>query len=274
MMNRFVHKLNPEEKLMLTAAALTAICGAFGIVNAMAQTPSRQQAFEAAVFRLEDPHQTVDYNRPYAPNQTLDSEFPTNRFTMFHTNLQSLIARAYGVPYGKIRGGPVWLSSQHYDLAAKVEGNARLTKKQMQLLLQNLLKERVHLAVHSERRVVPGYAMPIAKGGSKLKPNTGAPFAGTDAGFDLKFQDASPELIAGIIEHAVRQPVVDKTGLAGTYDFHLIFTRDDHPSDAPHQDFGDIFTAIQEQLGLKLVRQQVPVDYLVIDHVEKVPTEN
>jgi bla regulator protein BlaR1 len=231
-----------------------------------------RQEFEVAMLRLEDPHSTVDYNRPDAPNQS--NTFPTNRFTMFHTGLKSLIAAAYGVPYNTILGGPAWLDSQHYDISAKVDGDTRVTKKQMQPMLQNLLKERLHLAVHSEHRIVPGYAMVIAKGGSKLKPNTGAPFAGMDAGFELKFQNASPDLIAQLVEGTVKQPVVDKTGLGGTYDFHLMFTREDHLSDVPHPDYGSIFSAIEEQLGLKLVAQRIPVDYLVIDHLEKVPTEN
>jgi uncharacterized protein (TIGR03435 family) len=98
--------------------------------------------------------------------------------------LKSLIADAYGVPYQNILGGPAWVDSQHYDLAAKVEGDARLTKKQMQPMLQNLLKERLHLVVRSELRIVPGYALVIAKGGSKLKPNKGAPYGGMNAGFE------------------------------------------------------------------------------------------
>jgi bla regulator protein blaR1 len=268
--------LSTAKKVMLASVAVAALSGPFaiGIVSAGAQTPPKAQAFEVAMFRLEDPHTKVDYNRPDAPNQT--NKFPTNRYTMFHTMLKSLISTAYGVPYNKILGGPAWLDSQHYDLSAKAPGDARITKKQMEPMLQELLKERLHLTVHSERRIVPGYAMVIAKGGSKLKPNTGAPFLGMDAGFELRWQNVSPELIAHLVESKLKQPVVDKTGLTGTYDFHLIFTRDreDYPNDVPHADFGDIFNAIQAQLGLRLVKQQVPGEYLVIDHVERVPSEN
>jgi uncharacterized protein (TIGR03435 family) len=144
----------------------------------------------------------------------------------------------------------------------------------MQPLFQNLLKERLHLAAHIERRIVPGYALVIAKGGSKLKPNTGAPYTGMGMGFEYKFQNVSAEYLASLIDSTVNQPVVDKTGLPGMYDFDLKFNRDDHPEDPPHPDYGSIFSAVQEQLGLKLEKQQVPVDYLVIDHVERVPTAN
>lgn len=230
------------------------------------------QSFEAAMFRLEDPHSTVDYNRPDAPNQ--NHAFPSNRLIMFHTLLKSLIADAYGVRYQYILGGPDWLNSQHYDLSAKVEGDARLSKQQMQPMLRNLLKERVHLAVHTEHRIVPGYDLVIAKGGPKLKPNTGAPYWGMDAGWEVKFQNAPAEQIAMAAEHTLKQPVVDRTGLTGKYDFDLIFTREDSPGDTPHTDYGSIFVAIEKQLGLKLIPQKIPVDYLIIDQVEKVPTAN
>ena len=90
------------------------------------------------MFRLEDPHSTVDYNRPDAPNQ--NQTFPSNRLIMFHTSLESLIANAYGIrSFQYILGGPDWHNSQHYDLSAKVEGDARLTREEMRPMLQTLL---------------------------------------------------------------------------------------------------------------------------------------
>jgi uncharacterized protein (TIGR03435 family) len=144
----------------------------------------------------------------------------------------------------------------------------------MEPMLRNLLQERVHLVVHNEHRIVPGYAIVIAKGGSKLKPNAGAPFGGMNAGFEFKFQNDSLEGVAQMIEWALKQPAIDKTGLQGKYDYDLKFTPQDAPVDSPYAKYGSIFTAIEEQLGLKLVKQPVPVDYLIIDHVDRVPTEN
>jgi uncharacterized protein (TIGR03435 family) len=230
------------------------------------------QSFEAAMFRLEDPNNKVDYNRPDAPNQTRN--FPSNRLIMYHTYLKSLIVDAYGVKYQNILGGPAWLDSQHYDLSAKVSGNTLLTKKQMSPMLRHLLEERLHLVVHTERRIVSGYALVIAKGGSKLKPTAGAPYGGGSSGFEYKFQNAPVGQIASGVEYELKQPVVDKTGLTGTYDFDLIFTRDDHPTDVPHPDYGNLFTALEKELGLKLQPQKIPVDYLIIDHIEKIPTDN
>ncbi len=276
---REIKGLDRARKILLASAGLGAVvCPlAIGILNApavRAQARAADEAarFEVAMVRLHDPNDKTNYNRPDAPNQS--NTFPLNRYTMYFTLLKSLIANAYGVRFQYILGGPEWLNTQHYDLSAKVEGNTRVTWEQMRPMLRNLLKDRVHLMVHTERRVVPGYSMVVAKNGSKLKPNKGAPFWGMDSGFEFKFQNAPTEQIAMMVESAVKQPVVDKTGLAGTYDFDLMFTRDDHPDDVPHPDHGSIFTALQEQLGLKLVSEKVPVDYLVIDHVDRLPTPN
>jgi uncharacterized protein (TIGR03435 family) len=127
----------------------------------------------------------------------------------------------------------------------------------MQPLLRNLLEERFHLEAHHEQKIVPGYALVIAKGGLKLRANTGAPFLGMNSGFEFKFQDMSVDVIANSVEHELKQPVVDKTGLGGKYDFDLIFTRDDSPNDVPHPDYGSIFVAIEKQLGLKLVPEKI-----------------
>src|SRR6185312_2673690 len=138
-------------------------------------TPGRAQSFEAAMLRIEEPHSTVDFNLPDAPNQ--GQKYPSNRMIEFHIMLKSLISQAWAVPYQDILHGPSWIDSQHYDLSAKVEGDTRLTKEQMRPMLRNLLQQRLHLAVHTERRVVPGYALVVTTGGSKMKLNEGAAFA-------------------------------------------------------------------------------------------------
>jgi uncharacterized protein (TIGR03435 family) len=136
------------------------------------------------------------------------------------------------------------------------------------------MRQRLHLVVHTERRIVPGYALVAAKGGSKMKPNEGAPFAGMSGAFGFKFQNAPVAQLAGSIGHELRKPVVDKTGLAGMYDFELRFSHENVPVDALHPDYGSIFSALRDQLGLRLRSQKLPVDYLIIDHVERAPGEN
>jgi uncharacterized protein (TIGR03435 family) len=238
---------------------------------AIASAASKAQSFEAAMFRLEDPNNKIDYNRPDAPNQ--NQKYPSNRLIEFHIMLKSLIAQAWDIRYQNILNGPAWIDSQHYDLSAKVEGDGLLTKVQMRPMVRSLLEERVHLAVHIENRIVPGYALVLAKGGSKLKPNTGAPFFGMFNNFQLKSQNSPAESIAQSIEFALKQPVVNETGLPGNYDYELKFAPDtaDNPA---YSGFPTIFTAVEEQLGLKLEPRKVPRDYLIIDHVDRAPTEN
>lgn len=166
--------------------------------------------------------------------------------------------------------------SQIYAINAKVEGGVRVTQKQMNLLLQNLLAERFHLKVHRDQKILPGYALTVAKGGPKLKPTQGGPFFRIiDPTTGYKIQNDSVANFAKAIAVAVQKPVADKTGLDGQYDFELKFAPDEGPTrdDPRYASLPDIFTALQVQLGLKLVPQKIPVDFIVVDHVEA-PSEN
>jgi uncharacterized protein (TIGR03435 family) len=252
----------PLVAIVLTASAV--LC-----LTASAQNTARQQSFEATSLKREDPNSTVNYNGPSPPRQ-----FPSNRISYRHTLLKSLIADAYGVEYLKISGGPDWLDLEHYDLDAKVEGNARLTLKEMQQMLQAVLQERLHLTVHNLSRAVPGYALLVAKGGARLQTNKGAPFGGMRGVDELKFQHITTQAFAQTLSGTIKQPVVDETGLAGTYDIDLKFAPEDAPPDAPNYKYGRIFSAIQDQLGLKLISRRIQVNYLVIDRVDRVPTPN
>jgi uncharacterized protein (TIGR03435 family) len=248
-------------------------------------SPRNVQKFEVASVRLENPHDprsTAEYtNNPQFRNTT--TVFPSNRLTIRHTGLQSLISDAFGIQYQYILGGPDWLARQHYDLDAKVEGSALLTREQMRPLLRNLLEERFHLKARLDRKIVPGYALVIAKGGPRLQPNKGAPFLGIQGGYTIKWQNVSLEGFARALEHPVKQPVIDKTGIKGMYDFDLKYGPHGLASEDPvfanipesaYANLPDIFTVLQEKLGLKLVPEKVTIDTLVIDHIDKVPTEN
>ena len=142
----------------------------------LAQTPATNDkpiAFEVVSIRVVDPNSKVDHNNPNdASNQP--QTFPSNRLTMRYIAPLSLICAAYiEIQCGNVVGGPPWLHTNevHYDISAKVEGNAMLTRDQMKPMLRTLLEERFHLKVHSEQRILPGYALVVAKSGSKLQPN-------------------------------------------------------------------------------------------------------
>ncbi len=267
------------------AAVLIVAISPLRMVAAPQGSARNAQKFEVASVRLYNPNSTVNTNDPGF--RTAPTVFPSNRLTMRYTNLQSLIREAFGVNYRYIFGGPDWLAGQRYDLDAKVDGNARLTREQMRPLLQNLLEERFHLKTHHEQKIVPGYALVIAKGGPRLQPNKGTPFQGMYGGYMMKYQNVSVEDFAGYLagpvngQGPIKGPVIDRTGLKGMYDFDLKYGR--HDPDDPgfaqipenlYANLPDIFTVLQEKYGLKLVPEKITIDTLVIDHVDRVPTDN
>ncbi|HEY5329558.1 MAG TPA: TIGR03435 family protein [Acidobacteriaceae bacterium] len=228
-----------------------------------AQTPAQTpQAFEVASIRAVDPdHETASF-----------PTFPNTQFTMENMSLRILIAIAYGMSDNRITGQADLLDSAYFTVKAKPGGDTPLTAKQYQPLLQQLLQQRFKLAVHHETKDLPGYALVVAKGGPKLTP---AKDKDTAAGAyiledGLRSAGISTKTLASLLTRPLGQPVMDKTGIEGNYILDLHFA----PATSTESTFPSIFTAVQEQLGLKLEPQKVPTDFLVIDHVEKVPTEN
>lgn len=206
---------------------------------------------------------------------------------------------AYHVESYRLSGGPAWLDTEKYDVQAKAEANAiapgpmdRERIHQMELMLRTLLAERFKLAVHRETKEGNVYALVIAKGGPKLQEAKGVDckvIAGCGdftrimpIGY-LEGPKVSVLDIAGVLStFVVGRPVLDKTGLAGVFNVKLQWTREGYkPRDdgatsnepQPDPNGPSIFTALQEQLGLKLEPQKGPVETVVIDHVER-PSPN
>lgn len=241
---------------------------------AFAQAPGApgppQPEFEAVSIHLVEAHSLEDLT--HGRGLFSMSTFPTNLFTLNNAPLTFLIQMGYDVDsQDHIAGMPSWMDSQQYSISAKVEGNRQLTLEEMRPMLLRLLAQRFHFTAHHETRVVSGFAMVVAKGGLRIQPDKddGKPFAQILPNrVDIAHMDAKH--IAGVLAHRAGQTVVDQTGLTGTYDFKLSFA----PLEDANSSLPNFFTAVQEQLGLKLESQKVPVDFLVIDHVEKIPTEN
>jgi uncharacterized protein (TIGR03435 family) len=246
--------------------------------------------------------------------------------------MKGILVRAYGVPPEQIRG-PSWLDSvtgPFFDIAATMP--VETTKEQFQLMLQDLLALRFHLALHHETAEFPGYDLVVAAGGPKFKPwNPGseaAPAGGRGRGANdaegfpilppgVHYLSAGSAPRNGVITpHSTHQEtmidfckrlgaminksngapygaatprVEDETGLAGVYEFRLWYAGilalpadlAASPNAVPTQasDPGaygpSLFTALEQQLGLKLVRaKNVPVDVFVVDKLDKIPTEN
>jgi uncharacterized protein (TIGR03435 family) len=186
--------------------------------------------------------------------------------------LKDVICKAYSLQAVQVSGGPDWLNSETYDIAAKAP--PRALNAERRLMLQTLLAERFKLAVHREQKELPVYVLVVGKNGSSLHESEGANSFNTtyDAlGRHLRGK-MSALVLAGYLASQISQIVRNETGLKGMFDVALDFTPDDRAqtddSRAP-----SIFTAVQEQLGIKLEARKAPVETLVIDHVEK-PAEN
>ncbi|HTC89041.1 MAG TPA: TIGR03435 family protein [Bryobacteraceae bacterium] len=210
------------------------------------------------------------------------------RFTTLNTSVSDLITYAYGVHPRQIAGGPPWMESQKYDVEAQPDGEGQPSEKQWKTMFEKLLAERFQLTIHHEQKELPVYAIVVGKTGHKLTKSAGDPnglpglfFRGLGV---LPGRNATMADFAGVMQTAVLdRPVVDQTGLPGRYDFLLTWTPDEtqfgglgvkvppptDKADAPP----DLFTAIQQELGLKLESTKASVDVLVVDKVEK-PTEN
>ena len=228
-------------------------------------------------------------------------------YSASNVSLKMLVQAAYGIREDLISGAPSWADSARFDIDAKVAGSdvdalKKLSPEQRRLILQPLLADRFKLKAHTETKQLPVYELVLAKGGSKLKEAApGDTYANGIKGPDgvgrggmmrvgrgqLTAQAVPTTSLVNMLSQQLHRTVLDKTGLTGKYDLELNWTPD-HGSDpmfkgpegspqrgdaAPDASGPSIFTALQEQLGLKLQSAKGPVETLVIDHVE-MPSEN
>jgi uncharacterized protein (TIGR03435 family) len=200
-------------------------------------------------------------------------EHTPNSLTMLNVALSDCVEWAYGVAFFQI--SDAHLSSGSYDILAKT--GASVPVSQLRLMLQDLLAKRFKLALHRETRMLPVYELVVAKGGPRLPAaNAGAPLHAAESlprvqNDSFLFSDASmPEFAQMLTQlRAIDLPVVDHTGITGTFDIVLKSA----PSVNREGDSAALFAIIQDQLGLKLVAAKAPIEVTVIDHSEK-PSEN
>jgi uncharacterized protein (TIGR03435 family) len=199
-------------------------------------------------------------------------------FTGTNLSLKWLITRSYGVRNYQVVG-PDWLENARFDIAAKPPAGPD-EEKQVRAMLQNMLAERFQLTLHRDSRVFPVYGLVVAKGGPKM---TAVEDAGKQSTHGHKGQLAAKQLsMARLAEQLGREmdrPVVDMTELKGVFDFTLKWTPEEaqaakEETKADVETFPPLLTALQEQLGLKLEPKKAPIEVLVIDRIERVPTEN
>jgi uncharacterized protein (TIGR03435 family) len=231
--------------------------------------------------------------KPSQPNQPGKGfGFNGTHTRTFHTNVNDLIAVAYGMHAKQIIGAPDWLGTDLYDIDGVADVPGRPSIKQMGEMVQGLLADRFALKFHHEQRELSVYAIQLASGGPKMKETTAGvndPQGFGLRGFgDLVVRNMTMKEFASWMQSGVMdKPVVDQTGLTARYDFNLKWTPDDSqfaqfrgtngPIQPPAGDNPDappsLYTALQEQLGLKFTSTKAMDDVIVIDHVEK-PSSN
>jgi uncharacterized protein (TIGR03435 family) len=191
-----------------------------------------------------------------------------------NTTLCECIRFAYGLVSDDQVDGPDWIKDKNvrFDVLAKAAPDT--PRDRLLLMLQTLLDERFKLAMHREPRRINHYALTVAKGGPKMRPvEPGAEHAKQSYGRGRIFHaQASMETLAMLLSRNLRQAVLDNTGLQGTYDVKLEWAPETDSPDAPSGP--SLFTAIQDQLGLKLEARKDPIDVLVVDRTQKVPVGN
>jgi uncharacterized protein (TIGR03435 family) len=189
-------------------------------------------------------------------------------FVATNASMEECIRWAYDVKEYQI-SGPDWLNSDpaSYDIVAKAPAGA--SGREMRLMLQTLLAERFKLALHRETRMLPVYELVTGKNGPKLQAAGPDEKRGISSqGGSVKASGVTMEFFAATLARYIGRPVFDKTGVAGAFDFSFEYSLDGRDETKP-----SIFTAV-EQLGLKLRAAKGPVEVLVIDHAERIPTDN
>ncbi len=197
------------------------------------------------------------------------------RLTAVNVTLKRCIMGAYALGPNQILGGPDWMDTDRFDIAAKAD--QPVGDRIQMTMLQTLLADRFRLKLHRETKPVQTYVMEVAKNGPKLERGDGHGSKTSNGRGDIVATNATMDRFAEILSRQMDLPVVNRTGLDGVFNLKLQWTpesaRPPKPGDGAQIEGPSIFTAIQEQLGLRLRAEKTAVEVLVIDHVEK-PTEN
>jgi uncharacterized protein (TIGR03435 family) len=224
--------------------------------------------FEVAVIKPADPD---DRNQGF--------RLKGHRISIEANTMTSLICFAYSIQKSQIINAPDWFNDQRWNIDGVPDVEGAPDWRQYRRMLQKLLATRFGLKMHHDKRDLAVYTLTVAKGGPKLEKSKSAPDALNDASGHgigaqqfMKFTNESMGDFAQAMQLMVDRPVIDQTNLSGKYDFNLLWTPDVIRATDPNTAPG-LFTAVQEQLGLKLEAKRAPADVFVIDAAVR-PTQN
>ena len=260
---------------MHKSLVIVAVFFTIAVLPAHSQTPDSQNDTATKPLAWD-----VVSIRPHKQLETSSSmQWAADGIEFHNMTLPALFLNAFDVrSESQIVGYPAWVNSEHFDIQAKMDADTAAAyrklkgadgSRQWHSFMRQILDERFGLKFHIEKRQLAVYDLVIAKQGLKLKESakddTSSSSTGPGKFTAHRIQSGSLAFsLAGVVERVV----IDKTGLTGEYDIDLAWSPDNEPDSGP-----SIFTALQEQLGLKLEPAKAPLDVVVIDHIER-PSEN
>ncbi len=241
-----------------------------GLIVSIAAQAQPRPAFDVASVKAVDVSTLGD-----AINMNLGT-VRNGEVTFGNATLNDCVRFAYGIPSDAQISGPEWIKSKRYlyNIDAKTAPGA--SSAQLQAMMQTLLAERFQVVTHREQKEMSYYALETAKGGVKMQPVKEVPdgFQGKNWGGSIDNILAMPKLAYLLSRFETERPIIDRTGLDGVYQVKLSWTLRPLQNASPDAAGISLFTALEEQLGLKLEARKGPVDVLVVDGAEKIPGGN
>ncbi len=238
---------------------------------------------DAPMAKDADPDWDVVTVKARDPNDTGNGQsmgVKGRQFVIVKRPLAGMLTFAYGMHKKEIVGLPEWAETERWDIRGVPDVPGAPSLKQAQSLIRKLLEERFGLKVHMETRELAVYAITVAKGGEKMARSAGDPNGTPDENersnggqITMRMTNMSMSELAPDLGYFLDRPAVDQTGLAGRYDFQLIWTADESQAPVEGNAPPGLFTAIQEQIGLKLEPVKAQTGVLVVDAVER-PSAN
>jgi uncharacterized protein (TIGR03435 family) len=249
--------------LLCGALAATAQDSAVQTLKPMAK--NADPAFEVAAIERSDPN---DRNSGFH----LDGR----RIFIENMPMRSLVCFAYSIQRSQIVNAPAWFNEQLWDIRGVPDVEGVPDQRQQRRMVEKVLAERFGLVAHREMREMAVYTLTVAKAGPKMETSKSAPNAPIDQSGDgrgvIRYTNNSMADFAVSLQFTVGKPVLDKTKLSGRYNFTLRWTPDEVATPDPNAPPG-LFTALEDELGLKLEAARAPADVVVIDAVTR-PTQN
>jgi uncharacterized protein (TIGR03435 family) len=236
----------------------------------------------AAVFGQEFEVASVKPNKSMSNSSHSSSD--QGRYTATNVSLKQILTQAYGLKEYQV-SGPDWLNSEKYDIAAKFPEALPKDRDKyaagLQAMMQKMLLERFKLESHRETKPFSVYGLVVGKGGIKFKEVPDGDSHNSNSNNNhYTGKCINMEIFAGFLARRSDLPVLDMTGLKGYYDLTLDWVPEERRAtdgDKPAADLPagpTLAMALQEQLGLKLEPHKAPIEVLVVDKVERVPTDN